>query len=194
MSLDSDFSVVAFARTLATFLDATGIERAHLVCHSLGGQVCIAFALDFARRVETLTVLDAAGTYAQEEFIQRMAKQGGRFNTGGIRLERNAAMSMLLGGDLDIVRRLVADDPTLLTTLASFRDNYRRRVRDIAAPTLIIWGEEDPLFPIDYGVFLKENIRGSILRVVPGAAHTPQLSDPDLVLRWVEEFQKGAST
>ena len=53
---------------------------------------------------------------------------------------------------------------------------------------VVVWGEDDPLFPVDYAFFLKENIAGAALRIVPAAGHAPQLMAPALLLDWLEEL------
>ena len=58
----------------------------------------------------------------------------------------------------------------------------------------IFWGENDPIFTVANGFFLRNNIRGSQLKVVPGAGHVPQLSHAELVEGWVRDFQLQVAT
>lgn len=46
---------------LRDFMDTLGITAAHLIGHSLGGMVALAFALDFPERVNKLVLTDSAG-------------------------------------------------------------------------------------------------------------------------------------
>ncbi|MCK5690806.1 alpha/beta hydrolase, partial [Myxococcota bacterium] len=187
----NNYSITAFVRTLRQFAAGVEQEQFHLVCHSLGGQVCLALSLDHPKLVKSLTLIDAAGTYNQEEFIQRMTRTRAGISLGDIRIARNAGFEMLLGGNLAILKRILGHDPFILSALASFKSSYRSRVRDLQVPTLIIWGIDDPLFPADYGFYLKENIEGSFLRLIPNAGHTPQLSDPDLIEELVSDFHNN---
>jgi pimeloyl-ACP methyl ester carboxylesterase len=46
-------------------------------------------------------------------------------------------------------------------------------------PTLIVWGEQDPLIPVRHAHEAHERIPGSRLEVFPGAGHFPYLDDPE---------------
>jgi pimeloyl-ACP methyl ester carboxylesterase len=49
------------------------------------------------------------------------------------------------------------------------------RLKDIVAPTAILWGAEDPFLPVAIGRRLQNEIPGSTLAVVPDARHfTPE--------------------
>ena len=58
----------------------------------------------------------------------------------------------------------------------------------ITAPTLILWGEDDLLTPLDEGQQLSAAINGSQLVVVPGTGHRPHLEDPAAVATFISEF------
>ena len=58
-----------------------------------------------------------------------------------------------------------------------------RRLHRIEAPVQLIWGADDPLFPLEHARRAKELIPGSRLAVIEGAGHTPQAERP-------EEFNK----
>jgi len=177
VSLEADYSIHAHVRALRSFAAAIGVERFHLVCHSLGGQVCLALALEAPAMVASLTLVDAAGTYDQADFLEE--KTGGAL--GVLRPSHDPAIYAITGGDMEIVDRLLSGDPFVLSAIASFKESYRGRLRDLSVPTLIVWGAADPLLPLRYGVHMKENIAGSRLRVVPNAQHWPQLSHPSVV-------------
>ncbi len=53
----------------------------------------------------------------------------------------------------------------------------------VAVPTLIIWGENDTITPVEYARDLQAKIRRSHLVIVPGARHSLPLSDPKIVFQ-----------
>lgn len=61
----------------------------------------------------------------------------------------------------------------------------------ITAPTLILWGDDDPLTPVEQGQQLSAAIEGSQLIVVPGTGHRPHLEDPVAVAAFMGEFLDG---
>ena len=48
-------------------------------------------------------------------------------------------------------------------------------------PTLIIWGEEDRVFPMQVGRDLQKTIPGSRLETIPKAGHLPMWERPETV-------------
>jgi pimeloyl-ACP methyl ester carboxylesterase len=58
----------------------------------------------------------------------------------------------------------------------------------IAAPTLVIAGEQDQLIPACYARRMAQHIRGSEFMVVPGCGHNPFEEKPDVVLPRIAEF------
>ena len=55
------------------------------------------------------------------------------------------------------------------------------RIGDIIQPTLLIWGEEDRVFPIAVGEELHQTIKGSRFIGISTAGHIPQWERPDVV-------------
>ena len=73
-------------------------------------------------------------------------------------------------------------------TKAPFLDS---RLRDIKVPTLIIWGKQDLLVPLDTAERFAKGIRGSKLIVIDNAGHLPQVEQPKAFTRAVKVFMKS---
>lgn len=184
------FTIRAFAETLREILVARmGHPKVDLVCHSLGGQVCLAFALEFPAHVSSLTLIDAAGTYDQGEFARRMAKDFAGVNLGTVLVSNHPAIGMVTGGSQNILDRVLGGDAGVIAALSSFGQNYRERLPALSVPVLLIWGEKDPIFTLENAFFLRNNIPGSRLKVVPGAGHVPQLGQGPRIDTWIGEFR-----
>ena len=63
----------------------------------------------------------------------------------------------------------------------------------IAAPTLVLWGEQDGIAGVDYARKYAKLIPGASLATIAEAGHCPHLEQPDIVLRRVTEFLGAAS-
>jgi pimeloyl-ACP methyl ester carboxylesterase len=185
-------TIRAFAEDLREILvTRMAHPKVDLICHSLGGQVCLAMALEFPGNVGSLTLIDAAGTYDQSEFVRRMAKNFAGVNLGEVLVSSHPAIGLLTGGSQNILGRILGGDAGAIAALSSFGQNYRDRIPAVAVPVLLVWGEQDPLFTLENAFFLRNNIPGSRLKVVPEAGHVPQLTHPALVDGWIAEFRRG---
>jgi pimeloyl-ACP methyl ester carboxylesterase len=58
----------------------------------------------------------------------------------------------------------------------------------IEAPTLFIWGADDPLFPLEHATRAHSRLVGSRLAVIEGAGHTPQAERPEEFNRILSKF------
>jgi pimeloyl-ACP methyl ester carboxylesterase len=66
----------------------------------------------------------------------------------------------------------------------------KKRIHRIAAPTLLVWGEEDRLVPRVYAQEFARRLRSTRLEVVKAAGHAPHLEQADTVARLVQDFGK----
>jgi pimeloyl-ACP methyl ester carboxylesterase len=58
----------------------------------------------------------------------------------------------------------------------------------IAAPTLIIWGENDPVTPLSDGRAIDEAVPDATIEVLPATGHKPHREDPAAVGALLTEF------
>ena len=77
---------------------------------------------------------------------------------------------------------------TVRDTLPLWESGFAKRIGEIRHPTLILWGEEDRVFPLPAGEDLQRTIKGSALVRIPKAGHIPQWERPDLANRAMIEF------
>jgi pimeloyl-ACP methyl ester carboxylesterase len=187
-STDDHYTIDSYVQTLREFLDRIDAGSVHLVCHSLGGHVCIGAALTQARYIKTMTLIDTAGTFDTTDFIKQIAKQKSGVNLGRLAIKRGRSLVDWTDGEQAFLRSFVAHDATLWTAVASFRSNYRAQISAIRTPTLILWGMDDPLFPVEDAAFLKENVANSILHIIDGAGHCPNESHSGTVVDLIEKF------
>jgi 4,5:9,10-diseco-3-hydroxy-5,9,17-trioxoandrosta-1(10),2-diene-4-oate hydrolase len=68
------------------------------------------------------------------------------------------------------------------------RDLTDRRLGEIKAKTLVIWGSDDALLPLAAGELFRDHIPGAKLVVIPGGNHTSMQWKPADFLRELETF------
>jgi pimeloyl-ACP methyl ester carboxylesterase len=67
-----------------------------------------------------------------------------------------------------------------------------KRLHRLAAPTLIVWGEDDALIPVGYAREFGARIAGSRVEIVRDAGHIPQAEQTDATLALVRSFLGAA--
>jgi pimeloyl-ACP methyl ester carboxylesterase len=179
-------------------LDAYGIPAAHVVGVSMGGALAQLLALDFADRVASLMLISTSLAIPGERALPRTAGEFSRF-LANVEVDWSDAESVieylvdysrvLAGGrrpfDEVGVSELARRDVERARDLAAAQnhgvlaDDERSRepLSSIAAPTLVIHGTADPMFPVEHGEALVEEIPGATLLRLEGAGHGVDRAD-----------------
>lgn len=179
------YSVEAMAADVVAVLDHAGVDRAHVVGHSLGGAIALRAALDFPDRIAS-AVLHAAWAGTDDlmdgMFFRPMLaflETGDRY--GAFKLGQSLVMShdyLRTRGPApvaDLVRRNFvkpehpAGTPGFVGHLVAGRaHDERTRLDAVACPVLVIVGERDLNVPISYSEELAEAIPGAEFVVLRG--------------------------
>lgn len=177
-------------------LDAVFGDRlkrpAHVVGHSMGGLIALAYAAAYPERVRRLVIVDAAGVLHRSvygEFLGRaMAERAvgpeSPWHDALVKLIVSQAENLPAKGLMSIEQpqvrqRLLRGDPMAIAGLALVEHDLSRALRTIKAPTLVIWGSEDRIAPLRTGQALASAIGGARLTVINEAGHAPQVSQPE---------------
>jgi pimeloyl-ACP methyl ester carboxylesterase len=187
-------SIPALGRHVTRFLDALGIARVVLGGNSLGGHVALHVALAHPERVAGLILTGSSGLF--ERGIAGRAPH--RPSSACVRARMEEAFydtSVVTPAWVEAVRRLVTDRDTALRVLrfakAAKRDNVEGRLGEIHVPTLIVWGQEDRITPLDAGQRFHTLIADSQFWVLTRCGHAPMLEQPHafnaIVREWLHE-------
>ena len=207
-----DYSIGALAAGLRDLLVALGHERATLVGHSLGGGIAMQFAYQFPETTERLVLVSSGGLGHEVSLLLRAAALPG----ANVFIAATATLGSTVGGALARGLGLVGVRPNadvsevargyaslsdrdrraaFLATLRGVIDTGGQRVHagdrhylDEGMPTLIIWGDRDPILPLHHGQNAHEAIPGSRLEVFRGVGHLPQLEAPERFIAVLEQF------
>lgn len=186
------------------FMDAVKIPQATLVGNSMGAGLAIGMALSHPTRVTKLVLIGGLPQHVMKKLTSPSVRQA--LETGAPSWLVSFG-NMLFGGLMtESILKEIVHDPTLLTPaviersirnrqrpglikpILAVRENlplwesgFATRLCEITHPTLVIWGEEDRVFPIAVGEELHQTIKGSRFIRIPNAGHIPQWERPDLV-------------
>lgn len=163
-------------------------DKVILIGHSNGGRISIAFAAKYPQYVSKLILIDSAGIYHKEFFLQlkRLLFKGaakiGKRLTGSDKL-RNILYK--LAGESDYKNANPIQRQTMLNLISV---DLTSDLEKIKVPTLIIWGKEDRVTPLSDGKLMHKLIKGSKLKIISGARHSPQFTHPEKVAKEIHEF------
>lgn len=175
------------------------LERVALIGHFVGGWLAAEIAVMSPRTVERMVLVDAAGVRPKNSDITDIFLHG---TEGARRLsffdtKQVADYELLFGRkpspeerEAHVINREAATrycwkpymhDPSLPSLLP--------RLRGI--PTLVVWGREDKIAPLECGELYRKAIAGARLEVIDRCGHFPQLERPDDFTRIVTQFLAG---
>ena len=176
------------AERLLELLDAWGIRQAALVAMDMGAQPALVFAARHPERTRFLVAMNCLAYWdVKTSWEIAVLRRFGwnqlilkRFPTATVRraentfLPKGEELSKELRADLweSFKRKDVRD--FIIRMCAGYQGTLPRLpelYRQIAAPTLVLWGEQDKHFPPVHAERLHSDIQGSELRIIAGAEH-----------------------
>ncbi|SHK51769.1 3-oxoadipate enol-lactonase [Pseudonocardia thermophila] len=185
------YSIGDLADDCVHLMDALGIERAHVMGFSFGGCVALHVAVRHPDRVQSLIVGTAPASHRSttdfaQDLLSRQPEE--RFD-----LMVQAILSPAGQADpaqLERLRTMMAGQvsgPETNRMKALRTHDLGDELRGIKAPTLLVYGTDDPLAPPEVGRHLADLIPDSALVCVEGARHglTSEFKEP--VARMVRE-------
>ena len=170
------------AKHLARWMDGVGIERASVIGHSMGGFIAADLAADFPHKVERLVLVDAAALPFEHNRLQQavgLVRGLGYIPVGFLPVLVTDAYR---AGPITLLKAA----RELLTT------DIRRKLTQIHAPTLVVWGEHDTIVPLEIGKQLERCLSNGELMVIKGAGHNPMWDRPGSFNRSVMSFLAAA--
>ena len=208
-----DYSLGAFASTLRDLLVALGHERATVVGQSLGGGVAMQFSYQYPERCERLVLVGSGGLGREVNPLLRWLSLPG--SDAVLRLACAASIRNAIEAVGSLAARVglqpapvvaelwrsyasLADDATRRAFLRTLRAVVDPRGQAVSAanrlhlaaeaPTLIVWGDADPIIPVEHAHAAHAAIPGSRLEIFEGVGHYPHCEAPERFVAILTEF------
>ena len=202
---DRNYSITHYTAFINEFLSAMKIEQCVLGGNSLGGQIAWRFAVEQPNKVSKLILIDAAGyplnsksvpvafkmakipvikhlfTYVTPRFLVRSSVENVYFDKSKVTdklVDRYFELTLREGNRQAFVDRLDAHkDP-----------NSSNEISTIQQPTLVLWGKNDLLIPVDNAHKFHADLPNDTLVILENSGHVPMEESPIKSLKAVIDF------
>jgi pimeloyl-ACP methyl ester carboxylesterase len=211
-----DYSRDNYVADILEVADRLGLERFVLGGNSMGGKHALAFAVAHPERLAGLVLVDGSGGPMLKLDKAKEEKTSGNI---GFRIARMPGVNLL--AEQITPRSLIAQSleqsvsnkaivtPAMIdrywellrypgnrrATLKRFSEPYdpltEAEVAAVATPTLVLWGEEDRLIPVEAGEWLDRTLPDSTLVVYSGIGHLPHEEAAAETLATLEAWLAG---
>lgn len=192
-----DYTTEFFSDFLLDFLKKLGIKKSNIIGSSLGGQITAEFTSKNQDMVENLILVSPSGimkhsTPALDAYVMAALYP----NLEGAK----NAFEMMAGSTREIHQKIIEDfvkrmklpnaKMAFMSTLLGLKNAevITKSLNKISVPTLIIWGEDDPVIPIKYADEFVSSIQDCRFFMMDNCGHTPYVDDPIRFSKFVLDF------
>lgn len=181
------FRFVDLSEDLRAFLDARDLQSAVIVGHSMGSYVAQRFAMDHPARTRGLVLMGSCTSMRHNEGIREL------WDTAVSTLQDPIDPTFVRDFQVSTLARPIPEEFLEMAVReslkvparvwrAAFADfleaDFSARLQEIAAPTLIAWGDRDSLFSRVEQEMLHDRIPNANLLVYHGGGHAFHWEDP----------------
>jgi pimeloyl-ACP methyl ester carboxylesterase len=191
---EEGYGAAAFAGDLAAFMDALGLQRAHICGHSMGTWVAQHFAQDYPERVESLILIDGfvslAGNPAVRDLVDELNRMGPHIDRSFARAFQESTvetpmtpsyLELVVGESMKVPARIWR--AAFAAMIAEWAD-----VSSISCPVLLMAGEKDALFTDADRRALAASFNAPREVTYPGLGHAPHWEQPMRVAHDIARF------
>ncbi|WP_316507277.1 alpha/beta hydrolase [Nitrosopumilus sp.] len=195
-----DYTPEFFSDFLEKFFVEVDVKRPNIIGSSLGGQVAAEYASSHPYGAEKLILVSPAGimkqsTPALDAYImaalypnEQSAKNAFELMEGS----GNDVHEKIVDGFIERMR-LPNAKLAFMSTVLGLKNSeiITPKLQTISTPSLIIWGSNDPVIPINYADNFVSAIQDCRFYQMDGCGHTPYVQDPHTFTSVALEFLKG---
>ncbi|HEV3357425.1 MAG TPA: alpha/beta hydrolase [Pseudonocardiaceae bacterium] len=184
--IDRAITPTALASDIVGLLDHLGIERAHVLGHSMGAAVTLELAIGHGDRVRSIVPISAS---VRVEGMHPDLMDPSRFATSD-RLPSQEDFADFREAYVRLSPHPEQFDAFLAKMSASAADLKGwsdEQLAGITAPTLIVQGDHD-FVTNEHGAVMQQLIPGSKLAVLPGTTHMQVTRRADYLLPMLADF------
>ena len=170
------------------FCEKNNFPPGFLVGHSFGGSVATKFSIKYPEKVKKLILVDSAGI-RKKRLKKEVQKAVAHFlNTFSFLpfygfFRKIAYRTLFRTSDYLLTEGVMKK--TYLNIIGEDISGYFSR---ITVPTMLVWGGKDGITPLQHAHFIKEQIAGARLEIIPNVGHNSHRESPELLVEKIVNF------
>ncbi len=185
------------AEDIAGLLDHLGVDTFVLAGLSMGGQIAMECAARLGDRIRGLVLADTFPEAETPEGRRSREAMAGRLLAEGMRGYADEVLEKMVAPYADpevkahVHRMMTATSPEGAAAALrgrAERPDYRALLATLPVPALVVVGTDDTYTPVAGAEAMHAALPDSVLHVVEGAAHLPNLERPGEFNRALAEF------
>ncbi len=204
VSLNFEFTLANYGALVTKFVQSLGVKKAHLIGHSLGGQIVLQAVKNKPNLYDKLFLIAASAErkrppwiarlfcyfpfideaayqfYFQDELVDIALK---KVLAGGVGLEDD-----ILQPYVDCCKKREVVQAVIKLGKEREDDMMVKDLQTIPNQTYLLWGREDQVVPIKEGEFLHQHLQNSTLAIIEHCGHLPMEEYPISVLHHIYSF------
>ena len=173
------------------FIEYKKFDKVHVLGNSLGGHLCQLIALRRPDLVKSMILTGSSGLFENamgNTFPKRGDYEYIRKKTEMVFYDPSNATQELVDDLYDTVNDLSKCIRIVKTAKSAVRHNLEDKLKDIATPTLLVWGKNDTVTPAWVGEKFHELLPNSKLHLIDECGHAPMMERPDQFNMYLEDF------
>lgn len=186
-----DTTVGGLAKFVHKFIEARDYRQIHLLGNSLGGHVGLVYALKHPERIKSIILTGSSGLFENgmgETYPKRGDYEYIRQKTELTFYDPKVATKELVDEVFEIVNNRIKAIKIIALAKSAIRNNLGEELRNIKAPTCLIWGQNDSITPPFVGEEFNKLIPHSELHFIDKCGHAPMMEVPDEFNRILQDF------
>lgn len=120
----SELSIHKYSELLRKFISMLPNSKVNLVCHSMGGQVCLDFSLVYPDKVQLLTLIDPAGVYQRSSYINQTLNHYAGISIGSIEHTNASNIGDMTWYNQEFIKKFITNNPLVLMAIESYKENF----------------------------------------------------------------------
>ncbi len=192
-----DYTPEFLSGFLGRFLGAMNINTCCIIGSSMGGQVAANFASSSPTFVRKLVLVSPSGIMKHSTPALNAYIMAALFPTHEL---ARSAFEMMDASGSAVDERIVTGfvdriklpnaKRAFMSALLGLKNSkgLTNNLKNIKAPTLVLWGSNDPVIPVSYADTFVSSIGGCLFQLMDGCGHTPYVQCADIFSDTVLEF------